>query len=432
MIDLENPRKPAHCAVRIRFANEATRFAEELYNMSPRRLTEGFINDLKYTHKPIVVRDVAVKGLLVAVHKHTKSYKIQRDLWVGERGRRRKVKTVRCTLGTTEVLTLDDARTRAMQVIAKIKQGVDPNAPLRPLCASTWTVERMFEEYVQDLRTRECADRSISDICARVDRYLPDWKHIPISEITRTMAREKHRHISIRHGKTVANQAFRLFRAAYNLALRVVDDTDSLPDNPVKAVTFNKVRSSNRVIMPDELPSWWARVQALPNPLRRAMHELGILSGLRPGTLVSLRREWLRLEDRAISIPRMKSGKPFDLPLSAHMVGVIRRTLESGDVLFPKSPWLFPTSGRRGETKATVVWKERTLPSETGHILRHTYRTIAQRVGIDKIDARMLLDHKVPGIDGVYVHEKALFDRLLASQEQMSCAILGLIDGTRR
>jgi hypothetical protein len=31
----------------------------------------------------------------------------------------------------------------------------------------------------------------------------------------------------------------------------------------------------------------------------------------------------------------------------------------------------------------------------------------------------------------VYIHEKALFDRLLASQERMTEAILGLLDGER-
>ena len=54
---------------------------------------------------------------------------------------------------------------------------------------------------------------------------------------------------------------------------------------------------------------------------------------------------------------------------------------------------------------------------------------MAPRVGIDKIDARLLLDHKVPDIDGVYIHEKALFDRLLASQERMTAAIVGLLNG---
>lgn len=369
--------------------------------MQPTRLTEAFVRRLAYKDKPFVVRDEAIKGFMIAVNKNSKSYKVQRDLWIGQRGRRRKVKTVRHTLGTTIELSLDDARTRALDVISQIKKGVDPNGTMAEPGSEVWTVEQMFAEYGDDLRARECTDRTISDLFAQVERYLADWKAIPIAEITRTMAREKHCYISTKHGKTVANSALRVFKASYNLALHVVDNPDTLPSNPVPAVTFNKVRSSKRAFHPDELPDWYERVQALPNPLRRIMHTLGLFSGLRPGTLVSLRREWLRLDEHAISIPKMKSGEPFDLPLSNHMVGLVRQAIEFGDRLYPDPEWLFPTRNRQGKVAATSTWKERILPSETGHILRHTYRTMAQRVGIDKIDARLLLDHKVPGIDGL-------------------------------
>ncbi len=37
----------------------------------------------------------------------------------------------------------------------------------------------------------------------------------------------------------------------------------------------------------------------------------------------------------------------------------------------------------------------------------------------------------MPGMDCVYIHEKALFDRLLASQERMTAAILELLNGKR-
>ena len=135
----------------------------------------------------------------------------------------------------------------------------------------------------------------------------------------------------------------------------------------------------------------------------------------------------------------MKSGRKFDLPLSAHMSELAKRAIALGDVLYPGTAWLFPTrankddakaSTKRGDVIATQVWREKTLPSETGHLLRHTYRTIAQRISIDKIEARLLLDHTVPGIDGVYIHEKALFDKLLEAQERMSAALSGLLTKT--
>lgn len=58
--------------------------------MQPTKLTEAFISQLAYEDKPVVVRDTIVKGLMVAVNKHSKCYKVQRDLSVGQRGRRRK------------------------------------------------------------------------------------------------------------------------------------------------------------------------------------------------------------------------------------------------------------------------------------------------------------------------------------------------------
>lgn len=396
----------------------------------PEKLTESFIKGLRFTGEPTVIRDAKLAGFMVAVYKSGKSYKVQRDLWQGQRGRRKLVKTIRHTLGTTDEMSLEEARSRAAIVLDQIKRGVDPNAKPGTAAADagTWTVQRMFEEYGADMKARDCADRSIRDMQDRLERYIPKWKPLQIAEIKRSMAREEHRRVTKDHGPRSANQIFKDFRAAYNFAMKVVDDPDALPGNPIAAVTFNKERASNKVIMPDDLPEWWKRVQALPNPLRRDMHLLGLLSGLRPGTLVSLRREWLNLTEKTISVPRMKSGRAFDLPLSDMMVEVVDRVMKTSDILFPKAPWLFPSRSRlTGEVIATQVWKEKTLPSETGHILRHTYRTIAQRTGIDAVNARLLLDHTVPGIDGVYIHKSALFDTLLKEQEKMSAALFLLL-----
>jgi len=398
----------------------------------PEKLTEAAVRALAFEGKPRMVRDAKVTGLMVAVNKTNKSYKVQRDLWVGQRGQKRLVKTVSHTLGGTDEMTLDEARSRAAKVIEVIKSGIDPNAPPpEPQAeqADTWTVRRMYQEYAADMTARECAPRTVVDTLDRLDAYLPKLADTPISEVRRSTARAEHQRISRDHGKVTANKVFRDFRAAYNFAMKVVDDPDALPANPVLAVTFHKERASEKVIMPDDLPDWWRRVQAITNPLRRDMHELGLLSGLRPGTLVTLRREWVRLDARAISIPKMKSGRAFDLPLSERMVDVVRRALAVGEVLFPGSPWLFPSrSTKTGEVIATQVWKEKALPSETGHILRHTWRTVAQGIRLNEVNARLLLDHTVPGIDGVYIHKGALFDSLLADQETMTAALVALIE----
>ncbi|MCZ6839565.1 MAG: hypothetical protein O7G13_09830, partial [Alphaproteobacteria bacterium] len=65
---------------------------------SPTRLTERFIKGLIYKDRSYVVRDTHTTGLMVAVNKNSTSYKVQRDLWRGQRRRRRLIKTVRHTL----------------------------------------------------------------------------------------------------------------------------------------------------------------------------------------------------------------------------------------------------------------------------------------------------------------------------------------------
>ena len=56
----------------------------------PRRLTECFINSLpvdgRTTHN---VRYTKMTGLIVSINKRSKTYKVQRDLWRGDRGQRR-------------------------------------------------------------------------------------------------------------------------------------------------------------------------------------------------------------------------------------------------------------------------------------------------------------------------------------------------------
>lgn len=172
------------------------------------------------------------------------------------------VKTARHTLGTTEDMTLDDARSRALAVPDQIKRGIAPNAPPPDPSADAgaWMVRRMFAEYGADMRARGCVEMSIEDMTERLDRYLPTWGDTPITDVKRSTARDEHRRSTDKHGATTANKAMRDFRAAYNFALKVVDDPDAPPGNPVAAVTFNKERASNRVIMPDDLADWWRRL----------------------------------------------------------------------------------------------------------------------------------------------------------------------------
>lgn len=416
----------------------------------PMRLTKKVIEALPTAQangKSYLVRDTVVRGLLLAVNRTApNTWKVQRDLYRDGR----LVKTVRTTIGKWPELDVDGARTKALEVIAQIKRGTDPNAapdkPAGPKTDSvlTWTIERAYDEYAADMRKRGARDRSVDEMKWRLETYLGDWKTRSIVSLTKAECRARHELITANiaaayehkngkqrgyDGKRTANHVMGELKSALNFAASMCEESESLPSNPVAAVTMHKIRAASRSLAFVDLPEWWGKVQKLPNPLRRVMHMLGLLSGLRPGTLVAIERRWIALDRQTISIPHthMKSKEPFELPLSMFMCELVGSAIATGDIMYNGSQWLFPTRSRDGKKIiATQVWKEDSLPSETGHILRHTYRTIAETTGIPHTHRRLLLDHSLGGMDAVYVDKRQLFRDLLASQEVMTATILNM------
>jgi integrase len=357
----------------------------------PRNLTEAFCRGLRYVDGPYQVRDTRVKGLMVAVNQGSKVWKLQRDLYrdvPGQRQRER-VKTVKVTLGAVGDMALDEAGERAQDLIKAIKRGVDPNdRGATAVDSSAWTLGRAYEEYDADLVRRGRSERTRVDMKDRLRRYLALWRDKPLAHIKQSMARAEHVRITGEHGPIAANNVMRDLRRVYNYAISQLDDGGpGLPPNPVgRRFPFNPDTAREGIILPEDMPAWYGRVQALPNRLRANMHLFGLLSGLRPSNLMSIRREWVDLDRHVVAFPgtTMKGRRPFDLPLSTKMEELVQESIVLGDKLFSGTEWLWPAASESGATtnireereRGGGERKERLL--ETGHVLRHTWRTQAQ------------------------------------------------------
>jgi hypothetical protein len=101
---------------------------KQAMGLSPRRLTQQFVESLSWNGKKSFIRDADLKGFVVVVNKTSKSYMIQRDVWKGERGNRRLLGTRRVLIGRTGVMSLKEARDKARDVIAQMGRGEEPNA----------------------------------------------------------------------------------------------------------------------------------------------------------------------------------------------------------------------------------------------------------------------------------------------------------------
>lgn len=359
---------------------------------------------------PGIHRDWKVRGLFVEANERFGSFKIQGSLY-GPTGR----KDIRMTLGRTTDLTLEQARDRAEDILRRIRAGDDPRVQSEE---QTTTVRQMYERNAKRLQFQRASAAHIANVKANAERHLGDWMEMPLARITPAMVADRHDRLVDSAGPSAARHTFREFSAAWNHARKRL----ALPESPTKAITFVVPPEDEEpdAIPFGDLPRWWEETAKLDR-LRCHLQRFGLLAGLRPGNLVSTRSEWVDLENRCVHYPRLKSKRKFDLPLSEPMIEIIKQAM----AIAPGRPLVFFVDEAKSDAKR---WRQKHgwLAGRTGHILRHTYISIAASLGVDKVHRMLLVDHTIPGISGTYIEEKVLFARLMEEQEQISKRILTL------
>ncbi|MGE3148131.1 MAG: hypothetical protein AB7K04_03600 [Pseudorhodoplanes sp.] len=239
------------------------------------------------------------------------------------------------------------------------------------------------------------------------------------------MVADRHDKITKENGAYIANGAMRSLRAVYNHARKT--NRDLPPENPTLAVDWNQEERRDTGMGPGDLPAWLEELRILDNMVRREFHLLTLLSGSRPSALKNARIEHVDFRARLLHVPKPKGGeeRAFDIPLSRAMIRCMIRVIRIGRILYPDQAkiWLFPADS---ETGHLVEHKEeRDVLSKWGNDLRQSYRTIAQSVGVSKLDIHLLMNHSLPGVNEGYItRDKLLNDLLRKQQEQISAVVL--------
>ena len=346
---------------------------------------------------------------MVLCHKHTRTYAVQGDIW----SHKRKIKSIRITLGRTDRISLRVARAKAREVMATISKGEDPTAPSR---SNSLTLEETWNLYQE---ANVLSPKTQKEYAGHLSRYLSKWQRMPLAELgnDRRMVRERHEQLTAKHGPYAANHAARTLRLLYNFALR---EDPTLPSNPVIAVTFNKEMRRDWALAKDALPAWWNKVQTL-SPIFRDIHILFLLTGLRRTDACTIQDINFDRDQGTLYVPSPKGGKDraFTLPLSDYLVQLLIARYKENEILFPNSPWMFPSVSRSGHVEEP---KKKGLPSP--HAYRHTYRTLALEAGIPYTETCLLLNHKRRDVSYGYISPGALTNHLKTQQERMTSFLL--------
>jgi integrase len=363
-------------------------------------------------------------GFCVRAGTRTKTF----YLWRRVQGKKKNAAEL-IRLGRVGQITLQKARQNAQQLIGEMVGGTSPVARKRDTTAGGLTLRQAWELHQQTMKAKGGSPATKADYEFKLKCHMSDWLDRPLVEITRQAARQRHMKVG-ENSPYMANGVMRVLRALWRRARREHPD---LPESPTVNVDFFPEKGRTAVIT--DWPAWWAGVQRIVSPQRRAFYIWLAFSGCRAGESMRMRVNDFDPENGVVRFPITKT-EAFEMPLSDFQIALLRDCIENNVEEFGTDcPWVFPSitakSGHLEEEKLTATEPKLFTQHWSPHTLRHSWITNAdQKVKISDAHQRALTNHKPKrtksnDAHAGYIHPD--LDDLRESQQKMTNYLLAQI-----
>jgi integrase len=302
------------------------------------------------------------------------------------------------------VLTAEQARSKAREILAKVELGGDPQGDkLAQRTAGQYTVRALVEEYVADKRA-ELRPRTLRDTTIYLTgSYFKTLHAMPIEKVSRRDVATCLTRIKRDHSAIVAAAARAKLSAFFVWCLR--QGYINTGANPVIGTDMGKrIASRERVLTNDELAAIW---RACGNDEYGKIIKLLIATGCRRAEIGDIAFSEIDLDKGVWVLPaeRSKNHRAHTLPIMPMMREIIDTVpqMATRDQLF----------GRRGHGFANWGEGKRALDQRLGdqmrpwvlHDLRRTVATRMNDIGIAPHIVEQVLNHQSGsrrGVAGVY------------------------------
>ena len=316
-------------------------------------LTAGAIERLQCpADKPqAFLRDAKAPGLRVRVTSAgAKSYVFEVKL---------NRQTIRRTIGDVRNWTIEQARTEARRLAVLIDSGQDPRELERQQKAEreaqrtleqvqAVTVEQVWHEYIAERRPHWGANHYQSHIDKIAPGGLPFKRSKDGSQRTKpgplaalmplelaALTAPVIERWAAQEGKTrptSARLAWRLLSVFLNWCAEHPQYAALLPErNPAKTrkarESLGKAAVKDDVLTREQLPAWFAAVRQLRNPITAAALQVMLLTGARPGEVLTLQWEDVNHQWRGLTIrDKVEGERTIPLtPYVAHLLAELPR-----------------------------------------------------------------------------------------------------------
>lgn len=388
------------------------------------KLTKRVLDEARASDGEAILWDESLRGFGVRLQPSgVKSFLVQ---YRNAGGRSR-----RLTLGRYGVLTVDEARKRAREVLVAVAKGGDPVADKRSHRAAP-TFADLAKDYLTDHVDRHNAATTAKEVRRMLDRdLLPAFGSMKAINITRADVLKLHRSMSNR--PRYGNLAVSILSKIFNLS--ELWDIRPAGSNPCRGIRRYPENERERFLNADELARLGhaialAESEGLPwivKPDAKDKHlpkdtethrtpvcseainiiRLLLFTGARRGEIVSLQWDHVDLARATIALPGRKGGAR-----RAHPIGLPAVELLKGLTAVEGSPWVFPRplDSKRHVSVEVVANAWQRIRRHAGledvhlHDLRHTVGTYAGQAGVNAFLVRDLLRHQTTHTTNRYVN----------------------------
>ena len=334
------------------------------------------------------------------------------------------------TLGPYGVLTLQQARAKAQQVLAAVTiEGRDPLAERKAAAKAAITLAELAERYMTEhAKVKKKPASAKTDRQMLRDYVLPKIGRRGVEDVSRQDVAALHH--GLREKPYVANRVLALVSKMLNLAEKWSLRPDN--SNPCRHVEPFKEKKRERYMSSEELARLTQALAEAEEDGTEGVHAIAavrllILTGCRLREILHLRWEHVDFEKGRLLLPDSKTG--------AKMVflGSVARELLVGIPRTNGNPWVI--EGRKAKSHLSDLkgpWRRICEQAELKdlriHDLRHSFAAVGAGLGLSLPMIGKLLGHTQPRTTARYAHLAA--DPMQEAADRIEARLVEVAEGT--